>query len=466
MNSREQVNAKIWKLSNSVRGAISGWDFKNYVLMIIFYKFISEFYLKKVFDIFQINEKDLDKNETLIKKELGFFIKKSALFKNAVNTNNENIKSAFLNIQSNNVFGNIFSEFDFYSSRLGNTEEERNDRINKLMNGINDISINDGDDVFGDIYEFLISNYSAQAGKSGGEFFTPPCVSELLSKIAKQGIKTINKVYDPTCGTGSLLLKFINEYKNGDIKEGFYGQELNYTTQNLARMNMVLHGVDIKDFDIKLGDTLCNPEFLDCNNFDVIVSNPPYSVRWAGNDNKDLINDARFSAAGELAPKKAGDLAFFMHCLHYLSNTGRAAIVAFPGILYRQNAEKTIRKYLVDNNFIESVIALPANLFFNTTISVVIVTLSKNKKDKNINFIDASSLFKKSSKNNELTDEHINRIVSMFNERSSELDLSEIVTIEDVAKNDYLLSVSTYVNKNSNSEIIDIVAINSEIAEL
>ena len=320
-------------------------------------------------------------------------------------------------------------------------------------------------DAFGDAYEYLISNYASNAGKSGGEFFTPQTVSKLLAHLVMVGKDKINKVYDPTCGSGSLLLQMKKQYEEHVLEEGFYGQEINMTNYNLARMNMFLHNINYNKFNIQRGDTLLDPKHLDEKPFDAIVSNPPYSIKWIGDADPTLINDERFSPAGKLAPKSKADFAFIMHSLNHLSNKGRAAIVCFPGIFYRGGAEKTIRQYLVDNNFVEAVIALPDNLFFGTSIATYILVLAKNKAEAKTLFIDATAFFKKETNNNILSPENIDTILELFAKKEDVAYQSMLIDNASIVENDYNLSVSTYVEKEDTREKIDIIQLNKDIAE-
>ncbi|WP_213795669.1 type I restriction-modification system subunit M, partial [Klebsiella michiganensis] len=361
----------------------------------------------------------------------------------------------------------LFADFDTTSNRLGSTVKEKNIRLAAVLKGVEGLSLGDFGahqiDLFGDAYEFLISNYAANAGKSGGEFFTPQHVSKLIAQLAMHGQTSVNKIYDPAAGSGSLLLQAKKHFDNHIIEDGFFGQEINHTTFNLARMNMFLHNINYDKFDIRLGNTLLAPEFKDEKPFDAIVSNPPYSVKWVGSDDPTLINDDRFAPAGVLAPKSKADFAFVLHALNYLSAKGRAAIVCFPGIFYRGGAEQKIRQYLVDNNYVETVISLAPNLFFGTTIAVNILVLSKHKTDTKVQFIDASALFKKETNNNVLTDAHIEQIMQVFESKADTDYLAKSVAAEDVAKNDYNLSVSSYVESEDTREVIDITVLNAEL---
>ncbi|HRS68497.1 MAG TPA: type I restriction-modification system subunit M, partial [Paludibacteraceae bacterium] len=417
-------------------------------------------------------------------KTKGYFIYPSQLFVNVAktaNTNpnlNTNLKSIFDSIESSangypsepDIKG-LFADFDTTSTRLGNTVEGKNNTLAKVLKGIEDLDFGNFEDseieLFGDAYEFLINNYAANAGKSGGEFFTPVHVSKLIAQLAMHKQKKVNKIYDPAAGSGSLLLQAKKHFDNHIIEEGFYGQEVNHTTYNLARMNMFLHNINYDKFNIVLGDTLRDPHFGDEKPFDAIVSNPPYSINWIGSDDPTLINDDRFAPAGVLAPKSKADFAFVLHALSYLSSKGRAAIVCFPGIFYRGGAEQKIRKYLVDNNFVETIISLAPNLFFGTSIAVYILVLSKHKTDTKTQFIDASGegFFQKVTNNNVLTDEHIAKIMDIFDKKQDVAHVAVSIDNSKIAENDYNLSVSSYVEAKDNREQVDIVELNAEIAQ-
>ena len=492
---RKELHRKIWAIADDVRGAVDGWDFKQYILGILFYRFISE-HMADYFDHAEHEAGDLefryaDLSDQEAERDFkpgtvedkGFFILPSQLFENVVKnaSQNENINEDLANIfqdieksaigfKSEDEIKGLFDNLDTRSNILGGTVQEKNKRLSDILNGIN--SINFGNfaendiDAFGDAYEFLISNYASNAGKSGGEFFTPQTVSKLLARLVMVGKDKINKVYDPTCGSGSLLLQMKKQYEDHILEDGFFGQEINMTNYNLARMNMFLHNINYNNFDIKRGDTLLNPQHLDEKPFDAIVSNPPYSVKWVGDGDPTLINDDRFAPAGKLAPKSKADFAFIMHSLNHLSNRGRAAIVCFPGIFYRGGAEKTIRQYLVDNNFVEAVIALPDNLFFGTSIATTILVLAKNKLENKTLFIDASKEFKKETNNNVLTDDNIDHIVELFTNYQSVDYKAALVDNEVIgSEQDYNLSVSTYVEQEDTREKIDIDVLNKEIAE-
>jgi type I restriction enzyme M protein len=485
---RAELQRQIWKIANDVRGAVDGWDFKQYVLGTLFYRFISEnfalyfeegddsvHYAKLADDVITPEIKD-----DAIKTK-GYFIYPSQLFVNIAKTANTNeslntdlanifaaIESSASGYPSENDIKGLFADFDTTSNRLGNTVKDKNTRLAAVLKGVAGLEFGDFEgskiDLFGDAYEFLISNYAANAGKSGGEFFTPQHVSKLIAQLAMHKQERVNKIYDPACGSGSLLLQAKKHFDNHVIEEGFFGQELNHTTYNLARMNMFLHNVNYDKFNIQLGDTLIRPHFGDDKPFDAIVSNPPYSVKWIGSDDPTLINDDRFAPAGVLAPKGYADFAFVLHALSYLSSRGRAAIVCFPGIFYRGGAEHKIRQYLVDNNYVETVISLAPNLFYGTTIAVTILVLAKNKSNHKTQFIDASGLFKKVTKNNILNDDHIEEIMKVFDSKATVDYFARTVDNEEIAANDYNLSVSTYVEAKDTREVVEIAQLNAEIA--
>ena len=486
---RAKLQQQIWKIANDVRGSVDGWDFKQYVLGTLFYRFISEnfaAYIEGGDDSINYAELGDDVITNDIKddavKTKGYFIYPSQLFAvvaASANTNeslNTDLAAIFAAIESSasgypseDDIKGLFADFDTTSNRLGNTVKDKNTRLAAVLKGVAGLDFGDFQDnyidLFGDAYEFLIGNYAANAGKSGGEFFTPTHVSKLIAQIAMLGQDKVNKIYDPACGSGSLLLQAKKHFDAHVIEDGFFGQEINHTTYNLARMNMFLHNINYDKFNIQLGNTLLDPHFGDDKPFDAIVSNPPYSVKWIGADDPTLINDDRFAPAGVLAPKSKADFAFVLHALSYLSAKGRAAIVCFPGIFYRGGAEQKIRKYLVDNNYVESVISLAPNLFYGTTIAVNILVLSKHKTDMTTRFIDASGeeFFKKETNNNVMTDAHIARIMELFASSEKAEHVAESVPFEKIAANDYNLSVSAYVEPKDTREVIDITELNAEI---
>ncbi|QEW06876.1 type I restriction-modification system subunit M [Nitrincola iocasae] len=484
---RAALQRQIWQIANDVRGSVDGWDFKQYVLGTLFYRFISENFASYIeggdesINYAELGDEVItDDIEDDAIKTKGYFIFPSQLFVNiakGANTNeslNTDLASIFADIENSangypsepDIKG-LFADFDTTSNRLGNTVKDKNIRLAAVLKGVAGLDFGDFEgnqiDLFGDAYEFLISNYAANAGKSGGEFFTPQHVSRLIAQLAMHGQTSVNKIYDPAAGSGSLLLQAKRHFKDHIIEEGFFGQEINHTTYNLARMNMFLHNINYDKFNIQLGNTLTDPHFEDDKPFDAIVSNPPYSVKWIGSDDPTLINDDRFAPAGVLAPKSKADFAFVLHALSYLSSKGRAAIVCFPGIFYRGGAEQKIRKYLVDNNFVETVISLAPNLFYGTTIAVTILVLSKHKTDTTTQFIDASGLFKKETNNNTLTDAHIEQIMQAFDSKANLEHFARSVPFEDIATNEYNLSVSSYVEAKDNRVAIDITQLNAEL---
>lgn len=491
---RDELHRTIWSIADDLRGSVDGWDFKSYVLGMMFYRYISENLTNYInegefeagnesFDYAQLSDEEAEQAREDLVNTKGFFILPSELFcnvkKRADKDENLNmtLESVFKHIEesakgseSEDNFSGLFDDIDVNSNKLGATVAKRNSNLVKLMNGIASMGLgnykDNSIDAFGDAYEYLMSMYASNAGKSGGEFFTPQEVSELLTRMAVAGKNEVNKVYDPACGSGSLLLKAAKILGKENVRQGFFGQEINLTTYNLCRINMFLHDIDYDKFDIAHEDTLINPQHWDDEPFEVIVSNPPYSIKWEGEDNPVLINDPRFSPAGVLAPKSKADLAFIMHSLAWLATNGTAAIVCFPGIMYRSGAEKKIRQYLIDNNFIDCIIQLPSNLFYGTTIATCIMVLKKNKTDNKTLFIDASAEFVKVTNNNKLTEENIHKIVEAFVSRADTEHFTRCVPYEEIVENDYNLSVSTYVEQKDSREVIDIVKLNAEIEQI
>lgn len=506
---REELHRAIWAIADELRGAVDGWDFKNYVLGTMFYRYISENLTAYVnegeweagdetFDYTRMSDEEAEEAREGLVEEKGFFILPSELFcnvhakcnnekatfkdregkiKNIKDNLNELLEMVFQHIEesaqgseSENSFSGLFDDFDVNSNKLGSTVAKRNERLAKLLDGIATMnlgSVKDHDiDAFGDAYEYLMTMYASNAGKSGGEFFTPADVSELLTRLGTVGKKKVNKVYDPACGSGSLLLKAVKILGKDAVTTGFFGQEINITTYNLCRINMFLHDIGFDKFDIECEDTLINPQHWDDEPFELIVSNPPYSIKWAGDDNPLLINDPRFAPAGVLAPKSKADMAFIMHSLSWLASNGIAAIVCFPGIMYRGGAEQKIRKYLIDNNYVDCIIQLPSNLFFGTSIATCIMVMKKNKVDNKTLFIDATNECIKVTNNNKLTPKNIDHIVDVFAKRDEVEHFSHLASYEEVSGNDYNLSVSTYVAAEDTREKIDIVKLNAEIKEI
>ena len=491
---REELHKAIWNIANDLRGSVDGWDFKQYVLGIMFYRYISENIANYIdtgehaagnvdFHYADLSDEAAEEARADMVGTKGFFILPSQLFvnvrKRASKDENLNetlekifnaIESSAQGTDSEDDFKGLFDDIDVNSNKLGATVAKRNEKLVKLLDGIGDMKLGDYKDntidAFGDAYEFLMGMYASNAGKSGGEYFTPQEVSELLTRLTVVGKTQVNKVYDPACGSGSLLLKFAKILGKENVRQGFYGQEINLTTYNLCRINMFLHDIDFDKFNIACEDTLISPQHWDDEPFEAIVSNPPYSTKWAGDDNQLLINDTRFSPAGVLAPKSKADLAFVMHSLSWLSTNGTAAIVCFPGIFYRGGAEQKIRKYLVDNNFIDCIIQLPDNLFFGTSIATCIMVLKKSKNENSTLFIDATAECEKVTNNNKLRDKNIENILKMFTDRADIAHKARLVQNSEIAENDYNLSVSTYIEKEDTRQAIDIKALNKEIAEI
>lgn len=491
---RAELHRTIWQIANDLRGSVDGWDFKNYVLGMLFYRFISENITAFInaeehragnadFDYAECSDEQAEFGREVTVQERGFYILPSQLFGNvrkraAADPNlNETLNNIFHAIEnsakgaaSEDDMKGLFADIDVNSNKLGATVQKRNETLVKILDKIGDMKLgNLADnqiDTFGDAYEFLMTMYASNAGKSGGEFFTPQEVSELLARITLVGKKQVNKVYDPACGSGSLLLKFAKVLGKENVRQGFYGQEINITTYNLCRINMFLHDINYEKFDIALGDTLLAPKHWDDEPFECIVSNPPYSIKWVGDENPLLINDPRFSPAGILAPKSKADLAFTMHMLSWLATNGTAAIVEFPGVLYRGGAEQKIRKYLIDNNYIDTVIQLPANLFFGVGIATCIIVLKKSKKDNATLFIDASGEFIHEGNKNKLSNANIARILEAFVARKDDAHFACLVENGKIAENDYNISVSSYVEQPDTREEVDIEALNLRIAEI
>ena len=488
---RAQLHKSIWQIANQLRWSVDGWDFKQYVLGMLFYRFISENLTKYLndsepdadFDYAKLTDQQAEFGREETVKDKGFYILPSELFANVVknarnNPNlNETLSKVFKNIEasangaeSEDDIKGLFDDFNVNSNKLGNTVEQRNKKLTDLLESIADLKLwNYADntiDAFGDAYEYLMTMYASNAGKSWGEFFTPQEVSELLAEITTLGKTQVNKVYDPCCGSGSLLLKFAKVLGKENVRQGFYGQEINITTYNLCRINMFLHDINYKNFNIAHGDTLLHPRHRDQEPFDAIVSNPPYSIRWEGDENPILINDPRFSPAGVLAPKSKADLAFTMHMLSWLSSSGTAAIVEFPGVLYRWGAEQKIRKYLVENNYIEAVIQLPPDLFFGTSIATCIIVLKKNKTDNKTLFIDASTEFVRGNAKNTLTEQNRQKILTAYRDRQEVQYFCALIDNAAIADNDYNIAVSSYVEQQDTKEVIDIKELNAKIAEI
>lgn len=491
---RAELHRTIWRIANDLRGSVDGWDFKSYVLGMLFYRFISEnlaAYLNEQeraagqadFDYAALGDPDAEFGRDETVKEKGFYILPSELFANVRNRAakdenlNETLQKVFKNIEGSAVGADseddlkgLFDDLDVNSAKLGNTVAKRNEKLVKLLDAIGDLPLGNFEDnsidLFGDAYEYLMQMYASQAGKSGGEYYTPQEVSELLARITVVGKKSVNKVYDPACGSGSLLLKFAKVLGKDNVRQGFFGQEINLTTYNLARINMFLHDINYEKFDIAHGDTLLDPAHWDDEPFEAIVSNPPYSIKWEGDANPLLINDPRYAPAGVLAPKSKADLAFTMHILSWLAVNGTAAIVEFPGVLYRGGAERKIRNYLIDNNYVDAVIQLPPDLFFGTTIATCIIVLKKSKKDNGVLFVDASTEFKRVGNKNKLLADNQKHILDALAAREDVDHVAKLVPNEDVAANDYNIAISSYVGQKDTREIVDVAELNAEIGRI
>ncbi|GGH34517.1 type I restriction-modification system subunit M [Microbacterium album] len=491
---RAELHKAIWRIANDLRGSVDGWDFKSYVLGMLFYRFISEnltAYINRgehdagdeSFDYAKLPDDEAEFVRRDVVAEKGFFILPSELFVNvrrraAHDENlNETLERVFKNIEgsalgtdSEDDLKGLFDDLDVNSNKLGSTVARRNEKLVKLLDAIGDLPLgrfeDNSIDLFGDAYEYLMQMYAANAGKSGGEYYTPQEVSELLARIAVSGKKSVNKVYDPAVGSGSLLLKFAKVLGKNNVRQGFYGQEINLTTYNLARINMFLHDINYADFNLAHGDTLTEPAHRDDEPFEAIVSNPPYSIRWDGDADPLLINDDRYAPAGVLAPRSKADLAFTMHMLSCLAVNGTAAIVEFPGVLYRGGAEQKIRKYLIDNNYVDAIIQLPPDLFFGTTIATCILVLKKSKKTSDVLFINASGECKRVGNKNKLLPGNQQNILSAYELREDEDHFAKLVSNEDIAANGYNIAVSSYVEAEDTREVVDIQALNAEIARI
>lgn len=493
---REQLHKTIWSIADELRGAVGGWEFKAYVLGTLFYRFISENltdYINNIqkdygyddFDYTEMPDEEAEDAKDMMVAEKGFFILPSQLFCNVCKTcqNDENlnmtlstifnaIEASAVGTESEEKFKGLFSDFNVNNSQLGGDVKTRNKLIAKVLLKVRDMDLGEDFlenkiDAFGDAYEFLMSMYASSAGKSGGEFFTPQEVSDLLARLAAADGHEIRSVYDPACGSGSLLLKFSKTIGHENPSLKYYGQEINPTTFNLCRINMFLHNINYDNFDIQLGDTLLDPKHRELEPFDAIVSNPPYSIPWEGSKNPLLINDDRYSGPGVLAPDSTADLAFTLHMLRSLDESGTAAIVEFPGVLYRGGKEKAIRHWLVENNYIDTIIQLPQNLFFGVGIATCIIVLRKGMRpDNKVLFIDASKEFVKNGNKNKLTPANQNHIFNVFQQRTEEQYFSCLVPISDILENESNLSVSSYVEQEDTREVIDIKAVNNQLAEL
>ena len=486
-SQRQVLESKLWAIANELRGNMGADEFRDYVLGLIFYKFLSEKVERaanKELEADKLKFKDVLDNQDLLdalKEELldtlGYFIEPKHLFKNlalrAVNKEIiiEDLGNAFkavehstIGFDSEDEFAGLFEDVDLTSSKLGKTVYQKNELISDVVKHLNEIDFKFEDidsDILGDAYEYLIGNFASSAGKKAGEFYTPQQVSKILAKVVTLGKERIKSVYDPTCGSGSLLLRVAKEAKVSD----FYGQELNTTTYNLARMNMILHNVKFRDFDIQQGDTLEDPAHFNMK-FEAVVANPPYSIKWKANDLK--LSDERFTPYGKLAPKSKADFAFVQHMIYQLDENGTMGIVLPHGVLFRGGAEGIIRQFLIEEkNYLDAVIGLPANLFFGTGIPTCILVFKKcREKDSNIMFIDASKEFEKVKTQNILLDEHVIKIVETYRDRIELEKYSRPVLLEEVKENDYNLNIPRYVDTFEEEEEIDLDEVANKIIEI
>ena len=484
---QRELHTRLWAIANDLRGNMEANEFKNYILGLIFYRYLSEKVENRVKDL--LSEDDISYEEAYEDEEykeglqeelieqLGYFVEPKYLFSTLIKAIEEDkfdiemlqgaindITESTLGADSQEDFDHLFDDMDLGSTKLGKDVKSRSKLIAKVMANIAEIDFAHEDseiDVLGDAYEYLISQFAANAGKKAGEFYTPQQVSKILAKIVTVGKERLKEVYDPTCGSGSLLLRVAKEAKVSK----FYGQELTSTTYNLARMNMLLHDIDYTNFDIKNDDTLEHPQHMGMR-FEAIVANPPYSANWSA-DNK-FLDDERFSAYGKLAPKSKADFAFIQHMIHQLADNGTMAVVLPHGVLFRGAAEGVIRKYLIEKeNVLDAVIGLPANIFFGTSIPTVILVFKKNRDNSdNILFIDASNEFEKGKNQNNLTDEQVEKIVDTFIKRETIDKYSYVATIEEIKENDYNLNIPRYVDTFEEEEPIDLQAVSEKIASI
>jgi type I restriction enzyme M protein len=501
-DQRRQLQQQLWSIANTLRGKMSADDFRDYILGFIFYKYLSE-KIERYADeqlaqenlLFKnLNEKN-QKDQTYIEavkdaslSELGYFLKPSDLFsqiaKRGSNQNDsenigqkhnfilddltrilKSIEQSTLGTDSEDDFENLFEDLDLTSTKLGKTEKDKNDLVSKVLSHLDQIDFNLSDsnaDVLGDAYEYLIGEFAAGAGKKAGEFYTPQPVSTLLAKLVTSSKQTLRNVYDPTCGSGSLLLRVKREAKQVDK---IYGQEFNRTTYNLARMNMILHDVHYADFDIKQEDTLERPQHLNLK-FDAIVANPPFSAQWSASQL--FMNDDRFSMYGKLAPSSKADMAFVQHMIYQLSEEGTMAVVLPHGVLYRGSAESNIRKYIIEQaNYLDAVIGLPSNMFYGASIATCVLIFKKCRKNPgDILFIDASQYFDKIKTTNVMGPSHIQKIIDTYKARITEDKYSNVVPIDEIRSNDFNLNIARYVDIFETEKEIDLAEISKELINL
>ena len=490
---QQKLRTQLWAVANNLRGNMSANEFMYFSLGFIFYKYLSE-KIEKYADqalendeitfkqLWESQEEDAVELQEEVKKQclenIGYFVEPQYLFTSIIDRINRNenilpqlerslkrIEDSTLGQESEEDFGGLFSDIDLASPKLGKTADDKNNLISSVLTALNGIDFGADEatqiDILGDAYEYMISQFAAGAGKKAGEFYTPQEVSRILAEIVTLGHNRLRNVYDPTCGSGSLLIRAANIGNAVEI----FGQEKNPTTYNLARMNMLLHGIKFSNFKIENGDTLEADAFGD-KQFDAVVANPPFSAEWSAAEK--FNNDDRFSKAGRLAPRKTADYAFILHMIYHLNDGGTMACVAPHGVLFRGNAEGAIRRFLIENkNYIDAVIGLPANIFYGTSIPTCIIVMKKcRKEDDNILFIDASKEFEKVKTQNKLREEHIRKIVETYRDRKEIEKYSHCATLQEIADNDYNLNIPRYVDTFEEEEPIDIKAVMAEIKEL
>lgn len=498
-NHKRQLEQQLWNIANTLRGKMDADEFRDYILGFIFYKYLSEktaLYANRILaedgikyhDINEATEEGLEYLEA-IKEEalasLGYFLKPTELFSEIARKGNSNskeegasnfildeltlvlkhIEQSTMGTESEDDFNKLFEDLDLTSTKLGRTEAAKNDLIAKVLGHLDkiDFKLEDTEaDVLGDAYEYLIGQFASGAGKKAGEFYTPQQVSMVLAKLVTTGKTKLKSVYDPTCGSGSLLLRVAKEVEE---VSNFYGQELNRTTYNLARMNMILHDVHFQKFDIRQEDTLEHPQHLE-HRFEAIVANPPFSAQWSASPLH--MSDDRFSQYGKLAPGSKADFAFVQHMVHHLAENGTMAVVLPHGVLFRGAAEGHIRKYLIeDRNYLDAVIGLPANIFYGTSIPTCILVFKKcREQNDNILFIDASQHYEKGTNQYILRDTNIGKIISTYRERKSEAKYSHVASLQEIAENDYNLNIPRYVDTFEQEEAIDLNEVAVALAQL
>ena len=487
-DKQQNLETKLWAVADVLRGTMDANEFKNYILGFIFYKYLSEKIELRLTNELKQDGLDfeqayaIDKFKEDLRQEaienLGYFIEPQDLFSNLVKQASvgdedliQNVERAFKKVGDSSIggesaqdFENLFDDVDLQSSKLGRKVSDKNKLIGQIIKHLSEIDFeleNDENDILGDAYEYLISQFASDAGKKAGEFYTPQEVSKILAKLVTVGKSRLKSVYDPTCGSGSLLLRVSKEVRVTD----FYGQELNQTTYNLARMNMILHDVNFNDFDIRQGDSLEEPLFID-ERFEAIVANPPFSAKWSSD--KKFLDDERFSAAGKLPPKSKADYAFVEHMIYHLDENGTMAIVLPHGVLFRGAAEGTIRKFLVDErNYLDAVIGLPANLFYGTSIPTCVLVFKKCREENDdILFIDASQEFEKVKNQNKLRKSDIDKIVNTYINREEIDKYSHRASLEEIKENDFNLNIPRYVDTFEEEEPVDLDEVCKELEKI